>query len=423
MSWVEDALVNAFLSTDHKDDECDEGPEVARLGWSYDRSSAFYYHRSLGERFANAGGVFFDHVDRQFYYYDEQSLSHKPMDMSKISLLREAAANAKISLPRQTGEESPIDLVEDSSEEDNGDKGPTPLEDTWKRPWDEWVEGEGAGADLALAFFADRALQVVFALAMETGQLFRYTSSDGIAGYESCGAPFLRIHPKQAPDVDGEAEGNSVPSIEKELFAYDTLLGSGSGAKLRFGVGNGVSHQHCLIRYHPGRCCWQVNDLGSETGTIVNGKILNPARWTCLTLNGRIARGGGASETRQLDGIGIGRLRFDLSAGHNVSQPRESPAGPCSWDADFLVNPDLLPPPPVDREVVLELDNALRRKRANCLSISERVVQIENEEKYQDRASHRRATRTEWQHGALAPERQSQRIPSPSPRKRRRMNL
>lgn len=36
---------------------CRDGPEPARLGWEFDRSTGFYFHKSLGQRFAEQGGV------------------------------------------------------------------------------------------------------------------------------------------------------------------------------------------------------------------------------------------------------------------------------------------------------------------------------------------------------------------------------
>ena len=41
-----------------------------------------------------------------------------------------------------------------------------------------------------------------------------------------------------------------------------------------------VSHRHCAIRLHAG--AWQVMDLGSTNGTSVDGRTLDPERWTTL---------------------------------------------------------------------------------------------------------------------------------------------
>lgn len=377
MSWVEDLLTEAFLSGGRNPCDFDAGPEVAQLGWEYDRSSGFYFHRSLGERLAEKGGVFFDDSERKFYFFDEASMKHAEMNDEQLIELREFANNAAVQLPLCDGEERAPE-----PEPPQASEPPMSLEDAWSRPWDEWVDTDGAGANLELLFFADKALRALWALAKGSSQVFHY--HDG--GYELCGAPVLHVRLAGGrgklpltEEVAPKAE------VEVELNAGDSVVGSGAGVRVPLDSKVGVSRQHCVVRYHPGQDWWQVKDLGSVNGTLLDGRRLPANEWAPLdtACTGSFC-------------LRVGQASLQLTPGEKLRQQPSMTPGPATLHGTFEINPELLPPPPLTRAHQLEFNNRLRKRAANRLSNAEQIAGTQRADEYTDRAAHRRATRVEW---------------------------
>jgi len=367
--------MEAFLGGHERSADVADGPEVAMLGWEYDRVSGFYFQRSLGERFAEHGGVFFDGQEQEFYFFDAASMRHVPMDESQLVCLVRCASNAGVALPLRRGEErhSAPDIEEPLDERED-------LLTTWSKPWEEWVEVEGAGADLELSLFAHKATRTVWNVSTGSGQLFRRVGSC----CEQRGSPVLRVSALSDPPVAGGSAAGGASSTATDFLACDNVVGSASWARLALRCQDGVSRMHCSVRYHPVEHSWQIKDLGSPNGTFLQGVRLAPSTWTVLEMNA------GPCHVR------VGRVCLFLVVGDFVSSKVAPNVQPAIIQENFEASPAVIQGPPTNWEQRLELDNKLRKKEACRRTASEVLDDARRADSYHDKALDRRTNRCEW---------------------------